>query len=356
MEKSSRDSPPPEFVPTTEPHSTLQDDFVASIYHGVQENLKMKSDEQKLIVEPDTSTGTLSSYKQLDHDFTYVDHDADDNPEGKETSKPTNESEVISMVDVPIVQYESTIPTMTIPIPTTTSSRVTSTVAASTTIPPSTLENLSTQVERALSTAKSANVEILDIKSTLEKHRDVHKDLQKLNLHQVIHHQASRISKLELLNIDSMVRDAVEDQVSDAVKRVMDAPLKARFRDLSTFDMKDLLQQRIFQTDHHKEHEAHQQLYESLERSMKINNEDELEKDLAEERRRKKRKQSIPKPPSEAHPHPPPPPPPSGSAGAPGSSGGASTFQSMQPSHAPQPPSQKGQPDTTTESSHPKSS
>lgn len=142
MEKSSRDSPPPEFVPTTEPHSTLQDDFVASIYPGVQVNLKMKSDEQKLLVKLDTSTGTLSSFKQLDHDFTYGDLDVDDNPEGKETSKPTNESEAISMVNVPIEQDLSTIPTMTIPIPTTTSSRVTSTAAPTTTIPPNTHENL----------------------------------------------------------------------------------------------------------------------------------------------------------------------------------------------------------------------
>ena len=104
----------------------------------------MKSDEQKLVVEPDTSTGTLSSFKQLDHDFTYGDLDVDDNPEGKETYKPTNESEAIYIVNVPIEQDMSTIPTMTIPIPTTTSSRVTSTAVATTTIPPSTLENLST--------------------------------------------------------------------------------------------------------------------------------------------------------------------------------------------------------------------
>jgi MoxR-like ATPase len=147
------------------------------------------------------------------------------------------------MVDVPIEQYESTIPTVTIPIPTTTSSRVISTAAATTTIPPNSIKNLSTQVVKAMSTAERANVEILDIKSTLEKHRDVLKDLQKLNLHQVIHHQASKISELELINVDTKVRDAVEEQVSFAVKKAMDAPLKARFRDLSTYDLKDLLQQ-----------------------------------------------------------------------------------------------------------------
>jgi hypothetical protein len=128
----------------------------------------------------------------------------------------------------------------------------------STTIPPSTHVNLSSQFERALSTAERANNEILDIRTMLEKHWDALKDLQKLNLHQVIHHQASRISKLELLNIDTLVRDVVEDQVSDAVKRAIDAPLRARFRDLSTYDMKELLHQRMFETNHQKGHEAHQ--------------------------------------------------------------------------------------------------
>ena len=60
------------------------------------------------------------------------------------------------------------------------------------------------------------------------------------------------------------MRDAIDEQVSAAVKFAMEAPLKARFRDLSTFDMKDLLRQRMFETDQHKAHEAHQQLYESL--------------------------------------------------------------------------------------------
>lgn len=62
LDKSTRDSPPHDLAHTTEHHTSLQDDFVASIYPGVQVNLKLESDEQGLTIEPDSSTGTLSSF------------------------------------------------------------------------------------------------------------------------------------------------------------------------------------------------------------------------------------------------------------------------------------------------------
>lgn len=41
----------------------------------------------------------------------------------------------------------------------------------------------------------------------------------------------------------------------------MEAPFKARFRELSTYDMKDILHQRMFETQQHNSHEVHQLLY-----------------------------------------------------------------------------------------------
>lgn len=133
LDKSTRESPPHDLAHTTKHHTSSQDDFVASIYPGVQVNLKLKSDEQELTIEPDSSTGTLSSFKQLDHEFTFGDLDIDDKHDGKEIEKSSNEPEVISMVSVPIEQDMSTIPTFTIPIPATTSPSVTTTTATVTT-------------------------------------------------------------------------------------------------------------------------------------------------------------------------------------------------------------------------------
>jgi hypothetical protein len=106
--------------------------------------------------------------------------------------------------------------------------------------------------EEALTVAEKAVQENLDINIKLDKHMDVLKDLQKLDLHHIIKNHGSRLTKLENLNIVLLVRDAIDEQVSVAVKFAMESPLKARFRDLSTFDMKDLLHQRMFETEQHQ--------------------------------------------------------------------------------------------------------
>ncbi|GJY11882.1 hypothetical protein Tco_0381191, partial [Tanacetum coccineum] len=60
------------------------------------------------------------------------------------------------------------------------------------------------------------------------------------------------------------VSKAVDEIVTDAVDWAMQAPLRARFRDLSTVDMKDILQQRMFEDNTYKTHEVHNDLYEAL--------------------------------------------------------------------------------------------
>lgn len=130
-----------------------------------------------------------------------------------------------------------------------------------------------------------------------------------------------------------MVQEAVEEQVSDAVRHAMEAPLKARFPDLSTYDMKDMLHQCMFETQQHNSHEVHQRLNEALDLSMQLDNSEQIGKDIAEERMRKKKRLDTPNPPSGSPPQPPPPPPPSGSSEAPGSFGAAGSQQSQPPYH-----------------------
>lgn len=38
---------------TVEPHTTLDDEFIATSYPEVQENLKLKADDQKVLLEPE---------------------------------------------------------------------------------------------------------------------------------------------------------------------------------------------------------------------------------------------------------------------------------------------------------------
>nr|GEU57905.1 hypothetical protein [Tanacetum cinerariifolium] len=95
--------------------------------------------------------------------------------------------------------------------------------------------------------------------------------------------------------------------------------------DLPKAYMKEIIHQRMWETESYKSHEDHMQLYEALERSMNRDHSEELAKDLAEARKKKKKSRESPKTPpgSPPHqpPHPPPPAGPSGAFGAPGALG-----------------------------------
>nr|GEV93151.1 hypothetical protein [Tanacetum cinerariifolium] len=115
-------------------------------------------------------------------------------------------------------------------------------------------------------------------------------------------------------------------------------------RDLPEADMKEILHQRMWETDSYKTHKDHMQLYEALKKSMNRDHFKELAKDLAEAYKKKKKSRDLPKTPPGSPSHQPPPPPlpsgPSGASGSPGASG-----SSQVPSLPPPSPStnQEGQ-------------
>ncbi|GKE14337.1 hypothetical protein Tco_1421914 [Tanacetum coccineum] len=99
----------------------------------------------------------------------------------------------------------------------------------------------------------------------------------------------TRLYNLENLNIPHKVSQAVDEIVTDAVDWAMQALLRARFRDLPTVDMKEILQQRMFKDNSSKAHDVHNDLYEALQKSLEL---DYLNQRLAdqEEARKMKRK------------------------------------------------------------------
>nr|GEU35502.1 hypothetical protein [Tanacetum cinerariifolium] len=82
-------------------------------------------------------------------------------------------------------------------------------------------------------------------------------------------------------------------------------------------DMKEILHQRMWETESYKSHEDHMQLFEALEKSMNHDHSEELVQDLAEACKKKKKSHESPKTPPGSPPHQPhPPPPPAGPSGA----------------------------------------
>ncbi|GKB62682.1 hypothetical protein Tco_0918868 [Tanacetum coccineum] len=91
----------------------MHEDFVATVYPQVHENLKLTTKEQVHIQNPSNSSGTLSSLKNLEGTFTYGDQFLNDKSTEVELGKTNVDTEVQSMVNVPIHQA---VPPLSIPI------------------------------------------------------------------------------------------------------------------------------------------------------------------------------------------------------------------------------------------------
>ncbi|GJV57619.1 retrovirus-related pol polyprotein from transposon TNT 1-94 [Tanacetum coccineum] len=123
----------------------MDEEFTTTAYPNVQENLKLPTEDQVILEEPASSTGTLSSLQNLDKDLSFTDQFFMEKPHEEESGKTNAETEVQSMVSVPIHQDTSSVPPMTTPVidlttmqsdsPLPTSTATTSIITTTTTIP-----------------------------------------------------------------------------------------------------------------------------------------------------------------------------------------------------------------------------
>nr|GEV01692.1 hypothetical protein [Tanacetum cinerariifolium] len=91
----------------------LDEGFTVTAYPKVQENLKLSIEEQVLLEESASSSGTQSSLQHLSRDFCFRDQFFSDKPSKVDKNE---ETEVESMVNVPIQQAMSIISLQTSPI------------------------------------------------------------------------------------------------------------------------------------------------------------------------------------------------------------------------------------------------
>ncbi|GJV29056.1 hypothetical protein Tco_1385504, partial [Tanacetum coccineum] len=239
----------------------MDEGFIATAYPKDQENLKLTVEDQELSFA----------------DQFLVEKSQEDEPE-----KTNTESEVQSMVTVPIHQDTSSVPLMTtLVIDLTVSQPVSTTVQAP--LPTSTATRID-ELEQHMADLVQDN---LALEERLDKH-------------------GSRLYKLENLDIPHQVSKAVDEIITDAVDWAIQAPLGYHFRDLPEDDMKEILHHRMWKTKSYEAHEDHKKLYEAMEKSMDRDHSDQLLTDLDEARRKKKRASGA----SGSSQLPPPPPPP----------------------------------------------
>ncbi|GKD55480.1 hypothetical protein Tco_1288867 [Tanacetum coccineum] len=252
----------------------MDEEFTATAYPNIQENLKLTVDDPVIPEEPASSTGTLSSLQHLAKDFSFGDQFFNDKPSEANNEKTTADTEAESMVSVTIHQDTSAIPPMTSPVidlvsvpdsptvhrplpTTTTATATTTTTTIMTTIPlppqPQQVSSDSILINR-LGELEQHITDLVDANQALEERLDKH---------------GSRLYRLENQDIPNQVSKAVDEIVTD-----------------------------------------------------------QLLSDLAEARKKKKKRQGSPKTPHGSPPHP---PPPAGPSGTPGASSASRSSQSPPP-------------------------
>ncbi|GJZ16955.1 hypothetical protein Tco_0553078 [Tanacetum coccineum] len=168
----------------------MHEDFVTTVYPQVHESLKHTDEEHVHLENPLSLIRTMSTMKNVDN-FNFVDQFFNDKPNEEEPDKANVETEVDSMVRVPIYQASS-------------DSDLASRV--------STLEQVCANFEK--------------------RHKLQDKTVQGLS---------SRVFTLELRDLPHKIDQTVNEAVKEVVQIALQAQLRERFRDLSEDNMKEIL-------------------------------------------------------------------------------------------------------------------
>ncbi|GJW43619.1 hypothetical protein Tco_0072418 [Tanacetum coccineum] len=299
--------------------------------------------------------GTLSSLQHLTKDFSFGDQFLNDKPSEADNEKTTTDTKAESMVSVTIQQDTSIIPPMTSsvidlvtrpdspnvhwPLPTTTTTTAapppTTTTTTTTTLPlppqpqqgslyPILIKRMG-ELEQHIANLVEEN-QALETRLDKQGNR-IHK-METMDWPKMIREQM--VEFIESYEIDRKIEESVKEVVISSVKHAIRAPLRARFKDLPTSDMKEILLQRMLEENYDKGHANHR-----------------------EETKKKSKQDSLNTPPGSPPSPPPPPSPPSGISGASGITGASDSAQAPPP---PPPSSSTHQGDQSTSTAAPSSS
>ncbi|GJY39105.1 putative reverse transcriptase domain-containing protein [Tanacetum coccineum] len=99
--------------PNPEP---MHDDFMATVYPNVHESLKLPAEEHVILEDLLSSSGTLSSMKNLEDIYTFGDQFLNEKSTEDEPGKLNVETEVISIVTGPIYQADTSVSPLSTPL------------------------------------------------------------------------------------------------------------------------------------------------------------------------------------------------------------------------------------------------
>ncbi|GJS23543.1 retrovirus-related pol polyprotein from transposon TNT 1-94 [Tanacetum coccineum] len=218
------------------------------VYLKVHESLKYTTKEHVFLENPPSSSGTLSSMKNLDDAFTYGDRFLNDKPTEEELGKANVEAEVESIVTVSIHQATSLISPFSTPVidlrqpklvsppiqePIFTTTTVTTTTTLLPPLPPQQQGN----IDPALATRVSALEQICANLAKKNKQQD-----------QTSQALSSKIYTLENHDLYSKIDKYINENVKEVVQNALKALVCERFKELSEFEMKEILCDRMFES------------------------------------------------------------------------------------------------------------
>ncbi|GJU22224.1 hypothetical protein Tco_1155566 [Tanacetum coccineum] len=289
--------------PSSQPQPEHMDEgFTATAYPDVQENLKLIVAEQMIPEEPVSSTGTLSSLQHLAKDFSFGDQFLNDKPSEADNEKTTADTEAESMVSVTIQQDTSIIPPMTSPVidlvsrpdspnvhwplPTTTTTTAAPTTTTTTTLPlpPQPQQGSSDSILiKRMGELEQHIANLVEENQALETRLDkqgnrIHK-METMDWPKMIREQT--VEFIESQEIDQKIEESVKKAVISSVKQAIRAPLCARFKDLPTSDMKEILLQRLLEENYDKGYANQQVAYEALQDSIRHDEVEDFDVDKA---------------------------------------------------------------------------
>nr|GEW26923.1 hypothetical protein [Tanacetum cinerariifolium] len=204
----------------------MHEDFIATFYPEVHKSLKLTTKEQVHIENPLNSSGTLSSIKNLEDVFTFGEQFLNDKSTKEELGKANVETEVESMVTVPIHQASSLVPPLSTLI-----------------IDLSPPKPMSPLIQEPIITATTATTTLPPPPPPLP--------LQSITNPNI----ATRVSALEKRSADFKQKKSSRTRQLNLLHP----------GDLSEFQMKEILRDRMFESGPYESHPDHTTLYESLE-------------------------------------------------------------------------------------------
>ncbi|GKD42397.1 hypothetical protein Tco_1267042 [Tanacetum coccineum] len=235
--------------------------------------------------------------KNLDDAFTYGDQFLYNKPTEEELGKVNVETEVEFMVIVLIHQASSTVPPLSTPIIDLTQPKQVSppiqepiftatTTTITTTLPPPPPPQQQSTTDSALAARVSA---LEHICANFEKKNKVQD--------QTAQALSSRIFTLENHDLYSKIDKYINENVKEAVQDALQAPVCERFRELSEFEMKEILRDWMFESGSYQLQPEHTALYDALEASMDRENKEEFMDATTKSCKRRRDDQDPPPPP-----------------------------------------------------------